>query len=150
MTDTSTKIRHVLTETRVVLPGTQALLGFQLIALLMTGFDALPRSSKIVHLLSLAACALSAIWLVAPAAYHRIVYAGEDSERFYFIAMRFLLAGMATLALAVTGDYFVIARQITGSLALSAASAALLLCLFYGCWFGAPLAERLRRRGTPA
>lgn len=142
MTDLSMKIRHTLTETRMVLPGTQALLGFQLIVLLMDGFGALPRSSKVVHLISLALTAVTAIWLIAPAAYHRIVYDGEDSERFHALAGRFLLAAMATLALSVTGDYFVIARQVTGSAALSAAAAAFLLLLFYGCWFAIPLVTR--------
>jgi hypothetical protein len=142
MTDLSTKIRHTLTETRMVLPGTQALLGFQLIVLLMEGFEKLPRSSKIVHLASLAFTAVTAIWLIAPAAYHRIAYEGEDSERFLALASRFLLAAMVTLALSVTGDYFVIARQATGSAALSAGAAGFLLLLFYGCWFAIPLLTR--------
>ena len=34
------KIRHVLTEARVVLPGTLALLGFQFVAVLQPGFEA--------------------------------------------------------------------------------------------------------------
>ena len=142
MTDLSMKIRHTLTETRMVLPGTQALLGFQLIVLLMEGFGTLPRSSKIVHLVSLAFTAVTAVWLIAPAAYHRIVYDGEDSEEFRSVAGRFLLAAMVTLALSVTGDYFVIARQVTGSAGLAAGAAAFLLALFYGCWFAIPLLTR--------
>lgn len=142
MTELSMKIRHTLTETRMVLPGTQALLGFQLIVLLMEGFGALPSSSKIVHLVSLAFTAITAVWLIAPAAYHRIVYEGEDSEEFNTVAGRFLLAAMVTLALSVTGDYFVIARQVTGSAALSAGAAGFLLVFFYGCWFAIPLLTR--------
>ena len=142
MTELSVKIRHTLTETRMVLPGTQALLGFQLIVLLMDGFARLPRSSKMVHLACLAATALTAIWLIAPAAYHRIVYDGEDTEAFHGTASHFLLAAMATLALSVTGDYFVIAREITGSEALAAGAAAFLLILFYSCWFAIPLLTR--------
>ena len=37
------KIREVLTEARVVLPGAQALLGFQFIAILMESFDRQPK-----------------------------------------------------------------------------------------------------------
>ena len=40
------KIRHVLTEARVVLPGVQALLGFQLAAMLAEGFEKLPLSLR--------------------------------------------------------------------------------------------------------
>ena len=38
------KIKHVLTECRVVLPGAQALLGFQFICVLTESFDRLRRS----------------------------------------------------------------------------------------------------------
>src|SRR5882762_2388116 len=48
------KIERVLTEARRVLPGAQALLGFQFVSMLMEGFEKLPASSKYVHLTSLA------------------------------------------------------------------------------------------------
>src|SRR5438105_3760142 len=41
-TELRDKIRHVLTEARVVLPGAQALLGFQFTIILMEGFEKLP------------------------------------------------------------------------------------------------------------
>jgi hypothetical protein len=31
-------------------------------------------------------------WLMAPAAFHRIVYAGEDTPEFHTLGSRFLLA----------------------------------------------------------
>src|SRR5205807_6955646 len=64
------KIEHVLTETRVVLPGAQALLGFQFLVILTEAFDNLPQSSKYVHLLSLGFITLSIVLLMTPAAYH--------------------------------------------------------------------------------
>jgi len=67
------KIQHVLTETRVVLPGAQALLGFQLVTILMDGFEKLTTVAKYVHLISLCLIAVSIIILMTPAAYHRIV-----------------------------------------------------------------------------
>src|SRR5438105_9539434 len=77
------KITQVLTEARVVLPGAQALLGFQLAMTLMQGYDELPVSSKDVHLFSTCAIALAIIFLISPPAYHRIVEGGEDTERFH-------------------------------------------------------------------
>lgn len=76
-----TKVEHVLTEARVVLPGATALLGFQFATMLLEAFDKLPASSKYVHMLSLWLMGLSVILLMTPAAYHRIVERGEDSER---------------------------------------------------------------------
>jgi hypothetical protein len=42
----ATKVEQLLTEARVIIPGAQALLGFQFIAMLTSGFDRLPPSVK--------------------------------------------------------------------------------------------------------
>src|SRR5215831_19431168 len=52
------KVEQVLIEARVVLPGAQALLGFQFATILLESFDKLPESSRIIHLLSLLCTAL--------------------------------------------------------------------------------------------
>ena len=130
------KIKHVLTETRVVLPGAQALLGFQLATILMDGFDKLPDVSRYVHLISLCLIAASVILLMTPAAYHRIVEKGEETEHFHDFASRILLAAMVPLALGVCGDFFVVAWKVTESIELAFAAALLMLVLFYGLWFG--------------
>jgi hypothetical protein len=75
------KIKHVLTEARVVLPGAQTLLGFQFSIFLMEGFDKLPASSRYVHFASLTMVALSIVLLMTPAAYHRIVERGNGAAR---------------------------------------------------------------------
>ena len=71
-TPLDTRIKQVLTEARVVLPGAQALLGFQLIAVLADGFDKLPESSRQLHLVSLVLLAVSTVLLMTPAATHRV------------------------------------------------------------------------------
>lgn len=45
-TPLATKVEQVLTEARVIIPGAQALFGFQFIAMLTAGFDELPQGSK--------------------------------------------------------------------------------------------------------
>ena len=130
------KVKEVLIEARMVLPGAQALLGFQFIIVLMEGFNRIPASSRYIHFASLAAIALSTILLITPAAYHRIVYHGEDNEDFPVIASRLLLAAMIFVALGVSGDFYVVCRIVSGSLVLSFASAAGMLLFFYGLWFG--------------
>src|SRR6202040_1276102 len=80
------KIVQVLTEARVVLPGAQALFGFQLAITLMESYEALPDSSKNIHLASTCAIACAIVFLMAPPAYHRIVDRGEDTERFHRFA----------------------------------------------------------------
>ncbi|HKQ06651.1 MAG TPA: DUF6328 family protein [Blastocatellia bacterium] len=140
------KIKHVLTESRVVLPGAQTLLGFQFITFLMESFDKLPDSSRYIHFASLAMVALSIVLLMTPAAYHRIVERGEETRHFHRFASRVLLAAMVPLALGLSGDFFVVTRKVTESTALAAGLALALLALFYGLWFGFTAYRRGQRQ----
>lgn len=140
------KIEQALTEIRVVLPGAQALLGFQFASLLVEGFEKLPQSSKYVHFVSLSLIALAIILMMTPAAYHRLVERGEQTEHFHRFASRMLLASMIPLALGVTGDFFVVARKITESDAFSFVASLLMLAIFYGLWFGYTLYRRAAKQ----
>jgi hypothetical protein len=142
------KIKHVLTECRVVLPSAQALLGFQFITTLMEAFEKLPSSSKYVHLVSLALVALSIILLMTPAAYHRIVERGEETEHFHRFASRMLIAAMVPLALGVCGDFFVVVRKITESPKSALAASIVSLLFFYGLWFGFSIYRRNQKRSV--
>jgi cytochrome bd-type quinol oxidase subunit 2 len=144
------KIKHVLTEARVVLPGAQTLLGFQFITFLMESFDKLPDSSRYIHFASLAMVALSVVLLMTPAAYHRIVERGEETEHFHRFASRVLLAAMVPLALGLAGDFFVVTRKVSESTSFAAILAIALLVLFYGLWFGFTAYRRGERRAELA
>ncbi len=145
-TDIDHKIRHVLTEARMVLPGAQALLGFQFITMLMENFDALPETAKYIHLGCLVSTTLSIILLMTPAAYHRVVEGGEETEYFHQFASRFLLAAMVPLAWSVCGDFFVVLWKVTENVVLSATIASLMLVAFYSFWFGYTVYRREHRR----
>ena len=132
------KIKQVLTETRMVLPGTQALLGFQVVIFLMQDFDRLPEALKWIHFGSLVAVSISAVLLIAPAAFHRIAEHGEDSERFHKVASRFMLSAMFFLGIGVAGDFDLITYKITKSSALALCISGILLLFFYGLWFAYP------------
>jgi cbb3-type cytochrome oxidase subunit 3 len=136
------KIDHALTEMRVVLPGAQALLGFQFASMLVEGFDKLPASSKYVHLASLMLIAITVVLLMTPAAYHRIVERGQETQHFHSFASRMLIAAMLPLALGMCGDFFVVIRKITNSTVAAITGAALMLLFFYGLWFGYTLYRR--------
>jgi hypothetical protein len=139
------KIKQVLTEARVVLPGAQALLGFQFIAILMESFDRQPAWVAYTHLASLGFVALATILLMTPAAYHRLVEEGEDSEHFHQIASRLLIAAMVVLPLGVCGDVFVVVRKVTEDAAVALGAAVGLLAVCYGLWFGYTAYRRAER-----
>jgi hypothetical protein len=130
------RIDHVLTEARVVLPGAQALLGFQLASTLIDGFTRLPRSSQWVHLASLGCITLATVFLMTPSAYHRLVDLGEDTERFHGFASLMVLLAMIPLAFGIGGDVFVVVRKVLQSTGVAVAVAGISLALFYGLWFG--------------
>lgn len=135
-TPLTARIKQVLMEARMVLPGTQALLGFQIVIFLIQDFDHLPRAIQWTHFGSLLAVAISAILLLTPAAYHRIAEHGEDSEKFHDFAGRLMLMAMFFLGLGLAGDFFVVTYKITRSMALAFTGGATLLLFFYSLWFG--------------
>ena len=130
------KVEHVLTEARVVLPGAQALLGFQFITMLMEGFDKLPESSKYVHAISLIVMAVTVVLLMAPAAYHRMVEHGENTEHFHRVASLLVVLAMIPLPIAIAGDFYVVMQKVTGSAPFAIIASATILIFFYLLWFG--------------
>jgi hypothetical protein len=140
------KIVQVLTEARVVIPGAQALVGFQLAITLMDAYEKLPRSSKELHLAALVADALAVIFLMAPAAYHRIVERGEDTERFHQFASAMVLLALAVLPAGFALDLVVVVRKQTESVAAATAAGVSAAVFFYGLWFVWMLVIRARSR----
>ncbi len=147
------KIKFVLTEARVVLPGVQALLGFQFAIVLTTSFMQLPARLQYIHLASLANIAVCTILLMAPAAFHRIVEQGQDTERLHTFASRMILGSMVFLALGIAADVWVVVEKVTRSAAWGIGLAGAALLLSYGFWFGYMLyrkAEHSVSAGHPA
>jgi hypothetical protein len=114
-TPLNAKIEQMLTEARVVLPGAQALFGFQLAIVLTQSFEQLPSASRIIHAVAIFLVALSAILLIAPAAYHRIVYAGEDTQDMHRVSGMLVTAATVQLALGMAYDVYVVIAKIAGS-----------------------------------
>jgi hypothetical protein len=129
------KVEQVLTEVRMVLPGAQALLGFQFATILMEEYDKLTYSSKYIHLIGLAFMGVTVILLMTPAAYHRIVERGEDTEHFHHVASLLLLASMIFLPLGICADLYVVVRKVTESATIAVISALVAVSFFYGLWF---------------
>lgn len=139
------KIMQMLTECRIVLPGTQAFLGFQLSAFLSDAFGQLSHANQLIHLAALVLVALSGILLMTPPAYHRIAEGGEMTRHFHRFASKLLLAAMIPLALGISLDFYVVLMKVTARPALSSICAALAVAIFAVCWFIVPM---LRRNGS--
>src|SRR5207253_1436827 len=117
----------MLTEARVIIPGVQALLGFQLIAVLTKPFEQLPTALKTAHAAGLMLMALSIVLLLAPAAFHRVAYKGEDAPLVHQVGSILVTAATATLALGLSAEVLVAIGAVSGRLSLAIALAAAIL-----------------------
>src|ERR1700754_2643659 len=82
---------HLLEECRMVLPGIQALFGFQLVAVFSNGFAALSASEQRLPLAAILCVVLSVALVMAPAALHRRREPRSVSRRFIELSSRLLM-----------------------------------------------------------
>ena len=140
------RIEHMLTETRVLIPGGQALFGFQLAIFLTEAFGRLPPLIQALHTVALTCIAPAVILLMAPAAFHRITWRGENTERFHRLGSALIVASAVPLALGIASDLSVAVTVALGAQAgvLAGGTAGLALLVL---WFAVPLALRRRKPG---
>ena len=132
-------VTHLLEECRMILPGLQALLGFQLIAVFSATFeDRLSPGEQRIHLLALALLAIAGALVMAPAAYHRQTRPRQVSQHFLLLSGRLLLIALVPLMLGIALDFYLIARVILGQVFLSLALASCLVVFVAGLWFVFP------------
>ena len=141
--DLKTAATYILEECRMVLPGIQALFGFQLIAVFNEGFgDKLSHAHQLVHLVALVLTVLATVLIMAPAALHRQAEPREVSERFVWLASNLVLAAMYPLAVAVALDVYVVAVVVTKSDAVAALLATGVIVVFALFWLFLPEREK--------
>src|SRR3954466_13004914 len=104
-------VTHLLEECRMVLPGVQALFGFQLIAVFNSAFsERLTQPEQCLHLAALALVAISGALVMTPAAYHRETSPREAPESLVVLGGQLLLASMIPLMTGIGLDFYLIAR----------------------------------------
>ena len=134
---------HIIEECRMVLPGIQALFGFQLIAVFNEGFgEKLSHPDQLVHLLALVLTVLATVLVMTPAALQRHAEPREVSERFVWLASNLLLAAMYPLAVAVALDVYVVVGIVTRSDAVGAILAVVVFATFLVFWTFVPRREK--------
>jgi hypothetical protein len=140
-------VQFTLDEARMILPGIQALFGFQLIAIFNERFDKdLEVLQKGVHLTALLLVAIACALVMAPAAYHRQAEQGSVSKSMLAIASRLIGFGLVPLMLGVSLDVYVVSFLVTGSDTWAAVIGAGCFAVFAGLWFVFPRFQRSRRR----
>jgi hypothetical protein len=141
-------VKFALEEARVVVPGIQALFGFQLVAVFDGRFTELfgPVAQRL-HVAALVLVALSCVLVLTPAAFHRI--AGHEHVSHYLleVASRFIGWGMVPLMLAISIDVGLVGYAVMESEAIGAVMGAMSLAIGTALWFVFPRWARHRHDG---
>jgi hypothetical protein len=141
------QLQELLNEMRVAMPGVQVLFGFLLAVPFQQGFRTITESQRYVYFGTLIAAAVATAFLIAPTAYHRIMFQRHDKPRVIRIGNRQFIIGLVALAIAMNGAVALVTDLIFKGDTL-VVTVTVLSSLFAWLWFGLGLVRRLR--GSPA
>lgn len=133
---------HVTDEARMVLPGVQAVLGFQLVAVFNQRFQELSSAEQLLHLVAFLLVALAMGLMMTPAAYHRQVERGRVSRRFVNLSSALLTFAMLPLIAGVCLDTYIISRLILDGPRMAMTVAGGVGIVLAGLWYALPAACR--------
>jgi hypothetical protein len=135
-------LSELLQELRVALPGVQVLFAFLLAVPFQQNFTEISAFEEKVYFGTLLCTAVSAALLISPSAYHRLTFHLQQKRELVFLANRLAIAGLAFLALAMTGAIMLITDVLFGGVATAVFSAAA-ATMFAVLWGLLPLRRRL-------
>ena len=130
----------------MVLPGIQAIFGFQLVAVFNQRFPDLEEYEQALHFAAMTCDAIAIAMVMCPAAYHRMRMPFEVTRQFIRNSSRLLMASMIPLGLGLSIDYSIIARLVFEDTAHGwlAAAAVVLFAILSLFWFVFPRSRRLQ------
>lgn len=136
---------HATDEARMLLPGVQAVMGFQLVAVFNNRFGELSANEQRLHLGAFLLLVVAMGLIMAPAAYHRQAERGVISRHFVDLASRLLTWALFPLAAGVAIDTYLIASLIFHGSAIPIVAGVAVAILLFGLWFTMPGMARNRR-----
>jgi hypothetical protein len=136
---------HILEEARMVVPGIQALFGFQLVVVFQAGFEKLEPWGQRLHLVAMGMVAVALALIMTPAAYHRQAEPDFISGYFSRVSSRLLSAAMFFLLFGINADFYLILKLVLKDGRLSLAGAAVLTGVYLFFWTFFPWTKKHRR-----
>ena len=134
---------ELLQELRVGGLGVQVLFGFLLALPFSNRFSQLSHPQRGLYVVSLALAATSTALLLAPVAYHRLVFRQHRKEQLVKDANFLAILGLASVGLAISASVLLVLSYVAKGLP-AVIITALVVCLFAGLWFALPLTRRAR------
>jgi len=135
------EMRNIIEEARVVLPGVQALFGFQTIAVFNDRFADLADYAKACHALGMIMVVISIAMVMTPAIYYRTCR-GHATAAMVKLSSTMIRGALGPLAAGLALDMFtvihVVASGMSARMALSVGAGVGTLALLSGFWFFLP------------
>ena len=142
---TTRKWNEMLQELRVAQTGVQVLTGFLLTVPFSQRFSDLDPLTEVAYLVTVASAILSAGLLIAPVAFHRVLFGKSEKEWLISAANIAARAGLAMMAVTMVGVMFVVFDMVvgrTGAVVSSSVTAAVLVSLWLVVpWVGGEVRE---------
>ncbi len=131
---------ELLNELRVVGIGVQVLFGFLLSMPFTSRFTRLYGAQRDLYLATVTLAALSTALLVAPVAYHRLLFRRHEKESLVRVTNVMAIAGLVTVGLAVSCAVLLVVSFVAPG-APAIVITAIVVCAFAGLWFALPLSR---------
>ena len=131
------RLTELLTETRILLPGTEVFLGFLATVPFTAHFADLDVSRRWVYVCTFFSTVLALVLFVVPAAYHRLARPIRHKERFKSFANRFLVAGLIPMSISIILTTYFVSYVVVDGAALYLSGAVALL--IGAVWWVVPL-----------
>lgn len=135
------QITRLEQEARMVLPGIQAIFGFQLIAVFNDGFKNLSSTHQQFHFVAVIMIAIAVCLIMTPAAWHRHVEEDVMTRKFLRLSSRLIKYAMFFLSIGMCIDIFIIGEVIFSS-RIPLFSALILFSIFMYGWFIFPSIQK--------
>lgn len=132
---------ELMQELRVIQTGVQILTGFLLTVPFSNRFDELTATQRAVYLGVLGGAVLTTGCVVAPVAYHRVLFRERRRELLVESGNRLAQAGLTLLLLTVSGVVFLVVDVVLGTAAAWVGGAVALVVLAL-LWFASPVGLR--------
>jgi hypothetical protein len=135
---TTRRWNEMLQELRVAQTGVQVLTGFLLTVPFSQRFGDLDDTTEVAFLVTLSSSILTTGLLIAPVAFHRVLFGKSEKEWLVGAANDAARAGLTMLALTMMGVVFVVFDLVIGTTAAVVATVGTAL-VFGGLWLVVPL-----------
>jgi hypothetical protein len=134
---------EILQEVRVAQTGVQILFAFLLALAFQARFPAISSFQRGVYVVTLLLCAAATALLIAPAAFHRMIYRRRLKQHLVRVANRLAITGLALLLLSMVSAVLLIMDVVLGLMPALLLAAAV-FTWFTMWWFVLPLRTLVR------